>query len=66
MDELLKKSLAVTLETSADLLEVLQTIVENAEYKEDYVELDLDIMNEARIFLAELVAPMMADSTTLH
>ena len=66
MDELLKKSLAVTLETSADLLEVLQTIIENAEYKEDCVELDLDIMNEARIFLADLVAPMMADSTTLH
>tara|TARA_R100000008_G_scaffold61895_1_gene39170 strand:- start:499 stop:699 length:201 start_codon:yes stop_codon:yes gene_type:complete len=66
MDELLKKSLAMTLETSADLLEVLQTIIENAEYKEDCVELDLDIMNDARLFLADLVAPLMVDNTTLH
>ena len=66
MEDLLKKSLALTLETSADLLEVLQTIIENAEYKDDCVEIDLDVMEKARIYLADLVAPMIIDNTTLH
>lgn len=68
MEELLKKALSLAAESGADMLEMLERIVENAEYSEDYVTLDPEIMDEARNFLYDFkYGPLAPDeSNTLH
>ena len=68
MEKLLKKALSLAAESGADLLEMLERIVENAEYSEDYVTLDPEIMDEARNFLYDFkYGPLAPDeSNTLH
>ena len=65
MEKLLQNSLMAAAQTGADLLEILQAIIDGAEYEDDYVKLDPELMDEARNFLHEFkFGP--ADSETVH
>ena len=65
MDKLLRQSLSHALETGADLLNILTLIMDNAEYEDDRVVLDTEIMDEAKQMLCDMT-PEPAASTTLH
>ena len=68
MEQLLKKALSLAAQSGADILEILERIVESAEYQEDSVTLDPEIMDEARNFLYEFkYGPLAQDENdTLH
>lgn len=68
MEKLLKQSLMAAAETGADLLDILQTIVDRGEYDEenDFVKLDPETFYAARSYLFDFRAPMMTDNDTLH
>ena len=52
-------------ESSADLLEMLEKIVDSAEYDEDTVTLDPEIMDEVRNFLHNF-KPELSESTSTY
>ena len=65
MEDLLKRTLVLAAESSAEILDMLSRIVDNAEYEDDVVKLDPELMDEARNFLHEFkFGP--AESDTLH
>ena len=65
MEDLLKRTLLLAAESSAEILDMLSRIVDNAEYEDDVVKLDPELMDEARNFLHEFkFGP--AESDTLH
>ena len=66
MEDLLRNSLMAAAQTGADLLEILQAIIDGAEYEEDYVKLDAETIDAARNFLHDFKSPMMNDNETLH
>ena len=65
MEDLLRRTLLLAAESSAEILDMLTRIVDNAEYEDDVVKLDPELMDEARNFLHEYkFGP--AESDTLH
>jgi hypothetical protein len=68
MEKLLQNSLMAAAQTGADLLEILQAIIDGAEYEDDYVKLDTETIDMARNFLHDFKSPLMMgdDSDTLH
>ena len=68
MEKLLKQSLMAAAETGADLLEILQAIIDQGEYDEEdnCVKLDPETFYAARNYLSDFRAPMMTDNDTLH
>ena len=68
MEKLLQSSLMAAAQTGADLLEILQAIIDGAEYEDEYVKLDPETIDAARNFLHEFQSPvMMGDGNdTLH
>ena len=67
MEDLLRNSLMAAAQTGADLLEILQAIIDGAEYEDDYVKLDTETIDMARNFLHDFKSPLMGDeSDTLH
>ena len=68
MDKLLQSSLMAAAQTGADLIEILQAIIDAAEYEEDYVKLDPETIDMARNYLHEFRSPQLMgdDSDTLH
>jgi len=67
MEDLLRSSLMAAAQTGADLLDILQAIIDGAEYEDDYVKLDPEIMDAARNFLHDFKSPLMGgDNETLH
>ena len=68
MDKLLQSSLMAAAQTGADLIEILQAIIDAAEYEYDYVKVDPEAINIARNYLHEFRSPLlMGDaSDTLH
>ena len=68
MEKLLQSSLMAAAQTGADLIEILQAIIDAAEYEEDYVKLDPETINMARNYLHEFQSPQLMgdDSDTLH
>ena len=54
--------------TGADLIEILQAIIDAAEYEDDYVKVDPEAINIARNYLHEFRSPLLMgdDSDTLH
>ena len=65
MEDLLKQTLMLAAESSADLLEMLEKIVDGAEYDEDTVTPDPEIMDEVRNFLHNY-KPELAESTSTY
>ena len=67
-DKLLHNSLMAAAQTGADLLEILQAIIDASEYEDDYVKVDPEAINIARNYLHEFQSPLMMgdDSDTLH
>ena len=65
MEDLLRQTLMLAAESSADLLEMLEKIVDSAEYDEDTVTLDPEIMDEVRNFLHQF-KPALAESTNTY
>ena len=68
MEKLLQSSLMAAAQTGADLIEILQAIIDAAEYEEDYVKLDPETIDMARNYLHEFRSPQLMgdDSDTLH
>jgi valyl-tRNA synthetase len=66
MEDLLKQTLMLAAESSANLLEMLERIVDSAEYDEDTVTLDPEIMDEARNFLHQFKPSTESTNTYLH
>ena len=67
MEDLLRNSLMAAAQTGADLLEILQAIIDGAEYEDDYVKLDPETIDAARNFLQDFKTPRMGgDNETLH
>ena len=68
MDKLLQSSLMAAAQTGADLLEILQAIIDAAEYEDDYVKLDTETIDIARNYLHDFRSPLLMgdDSDTLH
>ena len=68
MEKLLQSSLMAAAQTGADLIEILQAIIDAAEYEEDYVKLDPETIDMARNYLHEFRSPLLMgdDSDTLH
>ena len=68
MDKLLQSSLMAAAQTGADLIEILQAIIDAAEYEDDYVKVDPEAINIARNYLHEFRSPLLMgdDSDTLH
>tara|TARA_R110000824_G_scaffold8663_1_gene39057 strand:- start:184 stop:402 length:219 start_codon:yes stop_codon:yes gene_type:complete len=67
MEKLLQNSLMAAAQTGADLLEILQAIIDGAEYEDDYVKLDTETIDMARNFLHDFKSPLMGgDNETLH
>ena len=68
MDKLLQSSLMAAAQTGADLIEILQAIIDAAEYEDDYVKVDPEAINIARNYLHEFKSPQLMgdDSDTLH
>ena len=66
MEDLLRKTLMLAAESSADLLEMLERIVDSAEYDEDTVTLDPEVMDEVRNFLHNFKPPTESTSSYLH
>jgi hypothetical protein len=65
MEDLMRRTLLLAAESSAEILDMLSRIVDNAEYEDDVVKLDPKLMDEARNFLHEFkFGPV--DSDTLH
>ena len=65
MEDLLKRTLMLAAESSAEILDMLSRIVDNAEYEDDIVKLDPELMDEVRNFLHEFkFGPV--DNETLH
>ena len=53
MEKLLQSSLMAAAQTGADLIEILQAIIDAAEYEDDYVKVDPEAINIARNYLHE-------------
>ncbi len=66
MEDLLRKTLMLAAESSAGLLEMLERIVDSAEYDEDTVTLDPEVMDEVRNFLHNFKPPTESTSSYLH
>ena len=68
MEKLLQSSLMAAAQTGADLIEILQAIIDASEYEDDYVKVDPEAINIARNYLHEFQSPLMMgdDSDTLH
>ena len=67
MEDLLRSSLVAAAQTGADLLEILQAIIDGAEYEDDYVKLDTKTIDMARNFLHDFRSPLSGgDNETLH
>ena len=68
MEKLLQSSLMAAAQTGADLIEILQAIIDASEYEEDYVKVDPEAINIARNYLHEFRSPLLMgdDSATLH
>ena len=68
MDKLLQSSLMAAAQTGADLIEILQAIIDASEYEDDYVKVDPEAINIARNYLHEFRSPLLMgdDSDTLH
>ena len=68
MEKLLQSSLMAAAQTGADLLEILQTIIDASEYEDDYVKVDPEAIDIARNYLHEFLSPLMMgdDNDTLH
>ena len=66
MEDLLRKTLMLAAESSADLLEMLERIVDSAEFDEGTVTLDPEVMDEVRNLLHQFKPPSGSASTYLH
>ena len=68
MDKLLQSSLMAAAQTGADLIEILQAIIDASEYEDDYEKVDTEAINIARNYLHEFRSPLLMgdDSDTLH
>ena len=66
MEDLLRQTLMLAAESSASLLEMLEKIVDSAEYDEDTITLDPEVMDEARNFLHQFKPPTESTKTYLH
>ena len=66
MEDLLRQTLMLAAESSASLLEMLERIVDSAEYDEDTITLDPEVMDEARNFLHQFKPPTESTKTYLH
>ena len=68
MDKLLQSSLMAAAQTGADLIEILQAIIDASEYEDDYVKVDPEAINIARNYHHEFRSPLLMgdDSDTLH
>ncbi len=66
MEDLLRQTLMLAAESSASLLEMLEKIVDSAEYDEDTITLDPEVMDEARNFLHQFKPPTESKTTYLH
>tara|TARA_Y100000034_G_scaffold124946_1_gene173811 strand:+ start:135 stop:356 length:222 start_codon:yes stop_codon:yes gene_type:complete len=66
MDDLLKEALILATESGANAVLMLERIVDSAEFDEDTVTLDPEVMDEVRNFLHQFKPLIEPTSNYLH
>jgi len=66
LDDLLKQALVLAAEHSAELVDLLERIVDSAEFGEEIITLDLEVMDEVRNFLYGFKSLQSETSNYLH